>query len=347
MAVTAVGTAQWPIADGPARSAPLAPGLSRPRSEPPRRWVPAELHAHFSLRAFLALVVRHRAIGSLDAHPSFRTPLALIVKHLAAGSLGAHPSLRALLALVVRHRAAGWLLGAHHSFRALLALVVRHPARGELDAHPPHRALCLALVVKHCAAGVVAREELDAHHSLHALLALVVTHLAAGWILGAHHSRRTLLALIVDGVRVQHVAQQRAERAARLQEVPFLRSARDSHTNLQRGNREWGISARSARSSSALQQASGPDSREPCEPFAAFERRLGAAGVASERLHIDWSSKHVVEGERHLHALVARKLAASGQPQQARGGQGQGGAVASIAHGVGNEQLQLLWQCAQ
>eukprot|EP00964_Phaeocystis_antarctica_P023974 scaffold13405_cov57-Phaeocystis_antarctica.AAC.4 len=55
----------------------------------------------------------------------------------------------------------------------------------------------------------------------------------------------------------------------------------------------------------------------------------------------------MAEGEPHLEALVARELAASGQPQQARGGQGQGGAVASIAHGVGNEQLKLQWQRTQ
>eukprot|EP00964_Phaeocystis_antarctica_P037152 scaffold21224_cov61-Phaeocystis_antarctica.AAC.1 len=66
----------------------------------------------------------------------------------------------------------------------------------------------------------------------------------------------------------------------------------------------------------ALRQTSGRgDSRQP---LAALGRRLGAAG-----------------------ALVARELAASGQPQQARGGQNQGGPVATLAHGVGNVQLQL------
>eukprot|EP00964_Phaeocystis_antarctica_P010842 scaffold5965_cov69-Phaeocystis_antarctica.AAC.1 len=63
------------------------PCPSRPHSEPPRRWVLTGSHAHFSLRALLALVVSHRAAGSLDAHQPLRALLALVVQHPAADEM--------------------------------------------------------------------------------------------------------------------------------------------------------------------------------------------------------------------------------------------------------------------
>eukprot|EP00964_Phaeocystis_antarctica_P042034 scaffold24073_cov62-Phaeocystis_antarctica.AAC.4 len=81
----------------------------------------------------------------------------------------------------------------------------------------------------------------------------------------------------------------------------------------------------------ALRQTSGRGNSR--QPLAAFGRRLGAASVPTKHLIVDRAPKRV--------ALVARELAASGQAQRARGGQGQGGTVAALAHGVGNVQLQL------
>eukprot|EP00964_Phaeocystis_antarctica_P057922 scaffold34309_cov54-Phaeocystis_antarctica.AAC.1 len=301
-----------------------------------------------------------QSIGLLVAHEYLRAPLALIVIHPAIRPLVTHPSLRARLALEVEHMVATRLLRANNTLRALLALAVHHLAGP--TAHPfrrwrapgAHQSLRppFALVVVHPAVGC-----LDAHHSLCAPLALEVSHPAVG-LLVAHHPLCTLLALVVmNGARSWaswlSMAQQRAECAARPQEVPPLPSfIRDGHANLQLspgrrivppsklGAAKFTWNSRPAAPSRARPATAGDlQTSNSCTPLAAFGRRVGAADVPSKQLLID--------RESHLQALVARELAASGEPQQARGGQGQGSAVATLAHGVGHVQLQLQRQRAE
>eukprot|EP00964_Phaeocystis_antarctica_P132561 scaffold96676_cov71-Phaeocystis_antarctica.AAC.2 len=98
---------------------------------------------------------------------------------------------------------------------------------------------------------------LEAHYSLRPFLALVVPHTTAGGRIGAHPSLCTLRALVVVGrVRLPE-AQKRADGAIRLHEVPHAASLMEPGPGPTLPDGAWAWAW----------------------PSAAFERRLGAAGV--------------------------------------------------------------------